>query len=218
MNTKRITFWLGFVVIIGLIIWGLVVAMNKTPNSTSKIGVPAPVTSSDNVEGSSSARVTLIEYGDFQCPACSTYAFYVERLFNEASSTMRVVFRHFPLSQHPNAIPAARAAEAAGVQGKFWDMYRLLYANQSDWSEKTTTEANTIFDGYATTLKLDMTNFKADEMSSSTIAKIMAQEAEGQKIGIDHTPSFFVNGREVNPNTYEEFKTIIDAALSGTAE
>ena len=218
MNTKRITFWLGFVVIIGLIIWGLVVAMNKTPNSTSKIGVPAPVTSSDNVEGSSSARVTLIEYGDFQCPACSTYAFYVERLFNEASSTMRVVFRHFPLSQHPNAIPAARAAEAAGVQGKFWDMYRLLYANQSDWSEKTIAEAKIIIDGYAKGLGLDMVRFASDDISTTTIDKIMAQEAEGQKIGIVHTPTFFVNGREVNPNTYEEFKTIIDAALSGTAE
>ncbi len=218
MNTKRIIFWLGFVIVIGLIIWGLVVAMNKTPGSISKVGVPAPVTSTDDVEGSSSAPVTLIEYGDFQCPACSTYSFIIERLFNEASSTMRVVFRQFPLSQHPNAIPAAKAAEAAGVQGKFWDMYRLLYANQGDWALKPTAEANTIFDGYATTLKLDMTKFKADETSSATITKILAQQDEGTKIGIDHTPTFFVNGKEVSPNTYEEFKTIIDAAATSSAQ
>lgn len=218
MNTKRIIFWLGFVIIIGLIIWGLIAAMNKTPGSVSKIGVPAPVTSADNVEGSSTAPVTLIEYGDFECPACSTYSFIIERLFNESSSTLRVVFRHFPLSQHPNAIPAAEAAEAAANQGKFWDMYSSLYSNQNDWAEKTTAEANTIFDGYATSLKLDMTKFKADEVSSSTIAKILAQQDEGTQIGLDHTPTFFVNGREVSPNTYEEFKTIIDAAATSTTQ
>ena len=198
--------------------WGLVVAMGKSSNSISKIGVPAPVTSTDNVEGPSTAPVTVVEYGDFQCPACSTYSFIVERLFNVASSSVRIVFRHFPLPQHQNAIAAARVAEAAGNQGKFWEMYSLLYTNQNDWSEKLPAEAKTVIYGYAQGLGLDMVRLASDETGTTTIAKIMAQEEEGQKIGVGHTPTFFVNGKEVNFNTYDEFKTIIDAALGSASK
>jgi len=199
-------------------VWGLVVAMGKSSNSISKIGVPAPVTSTDNVEGPSTAPVTVVEYGDFQCPACSTYSFIVERLFNVASSSVRIVFRHFPLPQHQNAIAAARVAEAAGNQGKFWEMYSLLYTNQNDWSEKLPAEAKTVIYGYAQGLGLDMVRLASDETGTTTIAKIMAQEEEGQKIGVGHTPTFFVNGKEVNFNTYDEFKTIIDAALGSASK
>jgi protein-disulfide isomerase len=131
---------------------------------------------------------------------------------------MRMVFRHFPLSQHANAIPAAEASEAASNQGKFWQMFDLLYANQTDWAEKTTADADTIFDGFATTLGLNMTTFKADEVASTTLAAITAEQDEGTSIGIDHTPTFFVNGKEVSPTTYEDFKAIIDAAATSTAQ
>ena len=114
MNTKRIFFWAAFIIILALIVWGLVAAMNKAPN-TSKAGVPAPVSSVDHVRGNPNALVTLIEYEDFQCPACATYFGIVDRLFNESSSTMRMVFRHFPLSQHANAIPAAEASNCGGA-------------------------------------------------------------------------------------------------------
>src|SRR4051812_16814987 len=106
MNTNRILFWLGFIVVLGLIIWGLIAAMNKS-SKIAQGGTPAPVSSTDNVRGSASSTVTLIEYGDFQCPACGAYYPTVERLYNESSSSMRMVFRHFPLGQHKNAILAA---------------------------------------------------------------------------------------------------------------
>ena len=170
MNTKRIIFWACFIVILALIVWGLIAAMNKTPGTGVKSGVPAPVTTADYVRGNFDAPVTVIEYEDFQCPACGEYFPIVERMFNESSSTVRLVFRHFPLSQHPNAIPAAEASEAASIQGKFWQMYSLLYANQTDWSEKSHVDAETIFDGYATTLGLDLTKFRADETASTTLA------------------------------------------------
>jgi protein-disulfide isomerase len=218
MNIKRITFWSGFVIIIALIVWGLIVAMNKTPGSTSKIGVPAPVTSADHILGNVDAPVTLIEYGDFQCPACQTYYYYVEKLYNEASSSLRIVFRHFPLSQHPNAIPAAKVSEAAANQGKFWEMYAELYANQTDWSEKPVLESITIIESYGTKLGLDMVKFKADEASTTTLATIDEEQAEGVSIGIDHTPSFFLNGKEITPNNYDEFKTLIDEAVTSTTK
>src|SRR5882762_8281446 len=99
MNTKRFFFWLCFVVVLGLIVWGLIVAMNK-PAIGLNLGQAAPVTAADHVTGPANAKATLIEYGDFQCPACGVYAPLVERLMTEASTTLRVVFRHFPLTQH----------------------------------------------------------------------------------------------------------------------
>lgn len=215
MNIKRLVFWLVFVSIIGLIVWGLGVAMSRPVGSNlPQLGVPAPVTSADHIEGSMNAPVTLIEYGDFECPACGVYAPLVEKLMtDEASTTLRVVFRHFPLPQHLNAPIAAQASEAAAAQGKFWEMYRLLYAGQNDWANLSDAAARQVFDGYAKTLGLDLTKFHSDIDSTATKQFIQNEMAEGESLGIDYTPSFFVNGKLVpNPQSYEQFKALIDAA------
>lgn len=211
MNIKRIIFWAIFVIVLGLIIWGLSVAMNK-PVASSNLVAPAPVTAADHITGPVKAPVTLIEYGDFQCPACGLYAPMVEQLIAaDASTTLRVVFRHFPLPQHANAMITAEASEAAAMQGKFWEMYKLIYAHQSDWENLS--DAHDVLDGYATEIGLDMTKFRADIDSSVAKEVIAADLAEGQSIGIDQTPTFFVNGKAiVNPQGYEAFKAIIDAA------
>lgn len=215
-NTKRVLFWLGFVVVLVLIIWGLIVAMNK-PTTGSTLGTPAPVTAADHIRGSVNAPVTLIEYGDFQCPACGAYYPIVEKVFNESSSTMRMVFRHFPLSQHPNAIPAALAAEAASKQGKFWEMYALLYSNQADWSDLA--DPTHIFDGYAATTSLDLAKFHADIADPATKQIITDEQNEGIHLGINATPTFFINGKAItNPQSYAEFKADIDAAASSTTQ
>ena len=198
--------------------WGLIVAMGKKPNTVSKLSVPAPISSTDNVRGNSNAPVTLIEYEDFQCPACATYFLITEKLFNESSSTLRMVFRHFPLSQHPNAIGAGMVSEAAANQGKFWQMYSLLYANQNDWAEKSNSDAEKIFDEYASTIGLDITKYMTDKVSTSTLDKITAEQKEGMDIGIDHTPTFFINGKEVNPTSYDEFKKLVNEAASSTTK
>lgn len=212
MNTKRFFFWASFLVILGLIIWGLVVAMNK-PAPGTDLGVPAPVTSADHILGSSTALVTVIEYGDFQCPACALYMPIVDRLYNESSTTMRLVFRHFPLPQHANAMGSALASEAASNQGKFWEMYRLIYAGQTDWSEKPVADATKVFIGYATDLGLDIAQFTKDMASAEAKSKVESQLAEGKALGINATPTFFVNGEAVvNPQGYEAFKALIDAA------
>jgi protein-disulfide isomerase len=206
-NSNRVIFWICFVVVLVLIIWGLIVAMNK-PASDSKLGAPADVTAADHVRGPSDARVTLIEYGDFQCPACEAYFPVVEQLYNESSSTMKMVFRHFPLPQHPNAVPAAIASEAAAVQGKFWEMFSLLYGNHADWTEMP--DPTSVFVGYATKIGLNIEQFKMDLASSTLKAKITASSDEGVKIGINQTPTFFVNGKVIqNPQSYAAFKSII---------
>jgi protein-disulfide isomerase len=213
MNTKRIFFWLCFVVILGLIVWGLIVASNK-PAIDVKLGDPAPVTAIDHSYGPANAKAVVIEYGDFQCPACGAYASLVERLMTDASTTMRVVFRHFPLSQHLNARIAAQASEAAASQGKFWEMYRLLYTNQSEWSDASDADARKIFASYASDLGLNAAKFATDIDSAAAKKIIDDQYSEGQTLGISYTPTFFVNGKGIaNPQSYEEFKAIIDKAV-----
>jgi protein-disulfide isomerase len=218
MNIKRLIFWTVFVLILGLIVWGLVVAMNK-PSVGPTLAAPAPVSLADHILGPADAKVTLIEYSDFQCPACELYYQIIEQLVNESSTTMRLVYRHFPLDevlpdgkvQHPNADGAAMASEAAGVQGKFWEMYRLLFGNHADWTELS--DPTSVFVGYATKLGLNVDQFKKDLTNQSLRDAIQADKNEGMSIGINSTPTFFVNGKTiVNPQGYEAFKAIIDAA------
>ncbi len=216
MNTKRVIFWASFIIILGLIFWGLVVAMNKT-DTGSAVGAPAPVTNSDHILGPKNASVTMIEYGDFQCPACGAYYPLVKRLTTEASTTLRLVFRHFPLPQHANAMITAQASEAAGLQGKFWEMFDLIYSNQNDWN--TLPDAHLVLDGYAQKIGLDMIKFKADIDSSAVKAVVDTDSAEGVKIGIDSTPTFFVNGKIIkNPQSYDTFKVLIEAASFGSSK
>jgi protein-disulfide isomerase len=215
MNTKRLIFWIVFLIVLVLIIWGLFVAMNRpASNGLPNVGSPAPITAIDHVEGSADAKVTLIEYGDFQCPACATYASLVERLAtDEATGTLRIVFRHFPLPQHANAMISAQASEAASAQGKFWDMYKLIYAGQADWENQSDAAARKTFDGYAAQLGLDQARFDQDIDSPVAEQFIQSEQAEGQALGIDYTPTFFVNGKIItNPQGYEAFKAIIDSA------
>ena len=181
------------------------------PGSSQNLGTPAPVTSADHIRGNPNASVTVIEYSDFQCPACRNYHPIIERLISEASTTMRLVYRHFPLPQHQNAKKAALASEAAAVQGKFWEMYNMLFINQDDF--QTIPDGTSVFAGYAAKIGLNMEEYTRDMASTSLSDKIDASSAEGQTLGIDHTPTFFVNGKVIdNPQSYDEFKAAVDQA------
>src|ERR1035437_1500364 len=185
MNTKRILTWAGFIIIIGLIIVGLVAANKKHPASTSEVAIPlpTPVTSADWSRGNPNAPVTMVEYSDFQCPACQAYYPVVEQVFAASSSTVRMVFRHFPLPQHADAIPAAKAAEAAGTPGKFWEMYSLIYPNHDDW--ETLADPTSVFIGYAQKLGLNISQFTSDMNSAVVAKKISDSVTAGTAAGID---------------------------------
>ncbi len=217
MNIKRLLFWICFLLFLALIFWGLAVAINKPLTAgPGSLSTPAPISSLDHVYGPANAPVTLIEYSDFQCPACEAKFFVVSKLLADASTTVRLVYRYFPLPQHANAISSAMAAEAAGAQGKFWDMYDLLFTNHIDWTELA--DPTSVYIGYAKKIGLDTDKFTTDLGSSTLRAKIDADLADGQAIGINATPTFFINGKVINtPQTYAEFKDLIDkAALPST--
>lgn len=213
MNTNRIFGWVGFVVIIGLIVWGMVAAGNKSKNDLTGSALPGEVLATDWIKGTSTVPVTLVEYSDFQCPACGGYFPLVERLVAENPTLVRLVYRHFPLQQHVHAMLASQAAEAAGNQGKFWEMYRKLFETQADWEK--TTDAKKVFTGYAQELGLDMTQFASDIDSQVVKDKINAQALSGARGGVNSTPTFYVNGKKIqNPQSYDEFKKIIENAAT----
>jgi protein-disulfide isomerase len=119
----------------------------SAPDAVQQFMLEVPVRESDHVLGSLSAPVVIVEYADFQCPTCQMVSPLLHQLVEEGEGKVAVVFRYFPLPQHEHAIPAARAAEAAGLQGKFWEMHDTLFENQATW-EKNTNPA-TVFGEYA---------------------------------------------------------------------
>lgn len=225
MNIRRIIFWLSFVVVLGLIIWGLIVAMGKE-SIGPRLGTPTDVTESDNILGNPAAPVTILEYSDFECPACAQYHSLLKRLLDEASSTVRIVYRHFPLDnllptgeiQHPRAVPAALASQAAANQGKFAEMHDLLFENQYEWASLPVSEAVSVFEGYAATIGLDMARFRADRDSQESKAFVNAQKDESIRLGLNYTPTFFINGKAINnPTSYDEFKSVIESAAQSVS-
>jgi protein-disulfide isomerase len=216
-NTKKLKKYLiGLLVIAGLIFFGYKAWIwIKTPGVGSNEGNQNnafSIRDSDWVKGNKDAKLTLIEYGDFECPACSIYSELVNRMLGEYPNDLKVVFRHFPLPIHKNAIPAAKAAEAAGVQGKFWEMHDLLYAKQSDWVNEGNPKDK--FVEYAKSLGLDENKFKSDFDSKEIEDRINSDESEALRLRINSTPTFFLNGKKLPQiNGYEDFKKIIENAL-----
>lgn len=177
------------------------------------------VTESDHVRGAKGAKVTIVEFGDFQCPACAAYEGIVQKVQADNKDTVQVVFKHFPLTQiHHNALFSAKASEAASLQGKFWEMHDMLYDKQKEWGEAL--NARDYFITYATTLGLDIKKFEADLANAESEKKIIAEQKEGLRLGVQGTPTFFVNGvkLEQNPQSVDAFNKIIKDALTKANE
>jgi protein-disulfide isomerase len=157
--------------------------------------------------GNVNAPVTLVEFSDFQCPSCSAMQPYIDQLMDEFGDRVRLVVRDFPLKMHANAEKAAEAAEAARAQGKYWEYARLLYANQSALDVAK-------LKAYASQLGLDRRRFDAMLDSGQLAKKVLDDASEGARLGVNSTPSFFVNGRPVEERTYVGLKAAIEAALA----
>jgi protein-disulfide isomerase len=214
MNTKRILNWGIFIVVMGLIVWGLVAASQKAKKESALLPTSDKITSEDWSRGNASSSVSLVEYSDFQCPACAAFYPLVEEVSTKLGGQFHFAYRHFPLTQHRNAIPAAQATEAAGRQGKFWEMYSEVFSQQEKWA--TSTNAKAHFDGYAKKIGLDMEKFNADYDLPEIKVKIEDSIKSGIKAGVNATPSFFLNGKKVNPQSYEQFKKLIEEAATST--
>lgn len=174
------------------------------------------VTEQDHVRGTVGGKVTLVEFGDLQCPACAAYEPIVRQVTADNAGTLQFVFKHFPLTQiHPNALLSAKATEAAALQGKFWEMHDILYDKQTEWSG--TLNARDLMVGYAGTLGLDTAKFTEDLSNKSIEEKIIAEYREGVSLGVQGTPTFFVNGKKIeNPSSVEAFNAIIKEVASQT--
>ena len=170
----------------------------------------------DWIEGNKDSKVIIVEYLDFECEACGAYYPLVKRLSEEYGDKVAFVTRYFPLPGHRNSITSALAVESAGKQGKYWEMYDIVFENQSAWGEKQITEP-TIFKGYAQQLGLDMEKFNKDVVSKEVKGRINRDKSDGIKLNIQSTPTFFLNGKKIeNPRGYEAFKKIIDESLKAT--
>lgn len=207
---------LGLVALVGFIgftVWQY--GFSGENEGSVALGGPIALTEQDRVKGDAGAPVTLVEYTDFQCPACAAYHPIIDQLSKELEGKMKFVVRHYPLIQiHKNALPSARAAEAAGRQGKFWEMYDMLFTNQKEWSNADD-PTKSIFPAYATRVGIDVEKFKQDMNDSSLDEKINQDRATGNELKISGTPSFFLNGKKLeNPSSVDAFKKAIENAAT----
>jgi protein-disulfide isomerase len=166
------------------------------------------VSERDHVAGPSNARITLVEYGDFECPHCGAAFPILKRIERQFSADLRFVFRHFPLSEtHPHALQAAEAAEAAGAQGKFWPMHELLFENQNELGRVHLLR-------YAKHLGLDLEAFERDLEAHTFLAHIRDDLESGIHSGVNGTPTLFINGIRYDDRV--AFPALV-AALEGAA-
>lgn len=173
------------------------------------------VTKADWVKGNPNSKILVIEYGDFECPTCKRYEAIVQRVLKEMDQEILFVYRHFPVKEkHLNAFDASVAAEAAGKQGKFWEMRLKLFENQDEWSERV--NAKPFFVKYAQDLGLDMKKFLKAANSWSVRLRVRRDYQSGLARKLYTTPSFFVNGSFVKtPPTFEHFRRMVDGLAAG---
>jgi protein-disulfide isomerase len=210
--------------------------VQETPGTSETQGTPAA--EQLHIRGGATARVTLEEYGDFQCLPCGRLFPVLTVLEHDYGDRLRVIFRHKPLHQHQYGVLAACAAEAAALQSRFWEMHDLLFQNSSRWTKGVDAveadaspsrrlqsnvlalegEVRDVFLRYAEILKLDVERFKQDMDGDQVKARVESDRARGDVLGIDRTPTIYVNGRLVpSPTslTAEGLRAAIDAELAG---
>lgn len=202
--TSETKIFLGIILATVVIIIGALFFFSKpTPSITREEMIPPGITAT----GSADAKVYLVEFSDFQCPACGAFKPYVDEIRMSHKDKLLFAYRHFPLSQHQFALPAAYAAEAAGEQGKFWEMYDFLFSNQEKLSDEKIAEG-------AKLLGLDLKKYGEDTKSEKIKNKIEKDLSDGQKFGVNATPTFFLNGQKLELASFGDLKKAVDEALS----
>ena len=177
-------------------------------------------TSADNlaksvhIRGNPQAAVTLEEFGDFECPNCAALATFLDQLIREYDPRVRLIFRNFPLPMHQFARGAALTAEAAGLQGHYWEMHDMLFREQAVWSSAT--DPGLLFDTYAETLGLDLNQFRKDVKGDKVRERLESDQARARSLSVKTAPTLFVDKREMGPNdrTPEGVRRLVDEAVT----
>ncbi len=203
--------WIIFSAVVVLILGGLIVwtRMANPPIDLAGVENNSVIAASeqngnigDHVKGKTDSDIRIVEFGDFQCPSCGGAAPNVNTLMDEYGDRVALVFRNFPLTTiHPNARAASATAEAAGLQGKYWEMHDLLYERQGDWSNQDATKRTETFNQYAEEVGLDIEKFKTDVASANVGKKISFDQALGKREGVSATPTFYLNGEKLDEET-----------------
>lgn len=216
--------WIIFVVVIVVVFGGLIIFSKQNQvdidGVDSAIILPASQDSgniADHVYGNADSPVVLINYGDFQCSGCGSAHPRIKIIVEEYKDQIAFVFRNYPItSSHPNAKFAASAVESAGLQGKYWEMYNLVFESQSEWESLTSDNRLDKFLDYARQLELDEDQFKSDISSSDVSKKISFDQALGKKDGVDATPTFYLNGQKLDQSVWgtdSELKSALNTKL-----
>ena len=217
--------WAVFIVIVVAVIGGMVYMARQDKLDVSDVGkdkvagVLAAEDRNGNIEehvlGKKDAKVIIVEYGDYQCPGCSTAAPKAKAVAEKYKDNVALIFRNFPIATiHPNARAAAAAAEAAGFQGKFWEMHDLIYANQDTWSQASTNDRTEIFLGYARQLGLKEEQFEEELSDARITKKINFDVAIARTQGVTGTPTFYINGELVeSTNDADYLENAVKEAL-----
>ena len=193
---------------------------SQKPGNSANNASPTPVTDTPGAEpphvrGNANAPVTLEEFADFQCPSCGAYYPELKKIETEFGDRVRVIFRERPLvPPHEHALIAAQAAEAAGLQGRFWEMHDKLYENQTTWS--VATDLVPIFVDYAKQIGLDTDRFMKDLNGEAVATRIFQDGKRAHALGVNSTPTFFVNGKEAKDDQWKPdgLRAMINQALS----
>ncbi len=206
---RRMATRLAMVVLVPLVVIGVLyglLAQGEAPG-------PDEVTETDHVRGNPDG-LTLVVYADFQCPACATEHRVINQAWPEIRNRVQQVYRHFPLTDsHPHAFTAAAYAEAAGQQGRFWEMHDLLFNNQQSWSGMSRQQARETFDGYLEELGLDLEQAHQDMESEAVLQKIRNDQRGAVRAGVRGTPTLFLEGdRQSTPRTAGDLIGMIDEA------
>ena len=207
-----------------LIIGGIIAAIaavlivvSRYTASSKPIATEAIVREDTHFKGIEGASVTLVEFGDFQCPACAASEPMLDQLLTDFPEDLRFAYRHFPLiSIHPNATRAAEAAEAAAEQGKFWEMHDILFSQQNVWSGLANPSEQ--FKAYAQQLELDMDQFNRDSTDPEVTGRVNRDFDDGGRLGVSGTPTFFLNGQRVEDSSYEGLKAAIQEIVDAQGD
>jgi protein-disulfide isomerase len=219
--------WIIFALICIVTLGGLILLTKKDSVNVDNMDASKAVSESetsigDRVYGNKASEVVLIEYGDFQCPGCGGAFPQLKDLKTDYKDQIAFIFRNFPLTTiHPNALAAATAAEAAGQQGKYWEMHDKLYENQNTWSNIDASKRTNTFVGYAEDIGLDTEKFKNDLSDPKVTAKISRDRALGNKLGVNSTPTLYLGNEKLSDDevsdliqgTGEKLRAKIDAKL-----
>lgn len=219
-RTKRLSvqsrFMIGLLIAVALTMV-LVILFNRGGNDAAGGADPktdAQVVREDShrLSQATDEKAVLVEFLDYECEACLAASPFVKDLATKYKENLTVVARYFPLPGHPNSETAAAAVEAAAQQGKFAEMHTLMYEKQTEWSHTPESKAST-FREYAQSLGLDMPAYDATIADPATMERINKDKTDGVALNVQGTPTFFLEGRKIQPSSEEEFRQLIETAI-----